>query len=100
MSGQELLPLWPDADQRLDSARRAVVVLLDMAGFRDAPKDSELRRQAEALLDMLSYPGKPVPSEPWTFGLPLPKKEKQRRGRRPKRAPDLFVWERRNRPQD
>lgn len=91
MNAQDSLPLWPDADERLASARQAAAALLDMVGFADAPGDSELHRQGSALLDMLSSPAAPIPAAPWTFGRPPPKKEKQRRGRRPKRAPDLFA---------
>lgn len=92
MSGQ--LFEWPAADGRLGSAYQAAGVLLDMVGFWDAPKDSELARQGLALLDMLSDPTKPVHDEPWTFGRPPLPKEKAPRRKRPKRAPDLFARKR------
>ena len=85
---------WPDAEDRIGSAYQAAGTLLDMVGFWDAPEGTELKRQGLALLDMLSDPANPVPDEPWTFGRPPLPKEKRPRGKRPKRAPDLFARKR------
>lgn len=60
-------PRWPDADERIASAYQAAGILLDMAGYWDAPKDSTLYRQGTALLDMLAFPETPIPNEPWKF---------------------------------